>query len=159
MHGRIYQIADAPIQEADYLSLSNYDTEEVAPINADYVDSDPCPIDSIATLKLNLNKRCGSDNVLIENNSFILLEGFREAYFSAAFAKFHTALGMLVDYALEDFAAGKMRREMDMLKDAYDNAFGDYIWMYNSLMTRDEFIRNAKPGVRYYFGGTLDYHW
>lgn len=159
MHGRIYQIATTPIHEADYLTLGGCDLEEVTPAIADYVDSDSCPINSIATLKLNLSKRCNSRNILIENNSFILLEGFREAYFNAAFEKFRMALDELKDATSEDFAAGKMWQEMETLKDAYDSRFGDYIWMDDDLMTRDEFMRSAKPGVRYYFGGTLDYHW
>lgn len=157
MHGRIYQIATTPIHETDYLTIGNCDLGEVTPTIADYMDSDLDTDASIKTLKANLHKLCGG-SIIIEDDSFVLLEGFREAYFGAAFAKFHTALGLLVDYTLENFAAGKMWREMEMLKDAYNNTIGDYIWM-GCLMTRDEFMRNAKPGVRYYFGGTLDYHW
>lgn len=157
MHGRIYQIETTPIQKANYLTLANCDLEEVTPAIADYMDSDLDTDASIKTLKANLRKLCGG-NIIIEDDSFVLLEGFREAYFSAAFAKFHTELGLLVDYTLEDFAAGKMWREIDMLKDAYNYTFGDYVWT-GYLMTRDEFMRNAKPGIRYYFGGTLDYHW
>ena len=158
MHGRIYQIATTPIQKADYLTFDDCDLETVIPEIADYADDDPDTKASIEALKTNLHKLCGG-SIIIEDDSFVLLEGFREAYFSAAFAKFHTELGLLVDYTLEDFAAGKMWREMMLLKDAYNNTAGDYIWADDILITRDEFIRNAKPGVRYYFGGTLDYHW
>ena len=46
------------------------------------------------------------------------------------------------------------------VRDAYNETFGDYVWSEdNGLETRDEFMRHTKPGTRYYFGGTLDYHW
>lgn len=46
------------------------------------------------------------------------------------------------------------------LRDAYNCRFGESVWSEDGyLETRDEFMRHAEPEVRYYFGGTLDYHW
>ena len=158
MHGRIYQIETHPLVPDEALSIS-WDLDDIKPEIADYVDDDPNPTNSISRLKENLANRCG-DTIIILDDGFILREGFREAYFQRSYARFQEYLRKLVDCSLADFAAGEIWGDVFNLKDAYDNAFGDYFWSGdNSLETRDEFMRRAKPGIRYYFGGTLDYHW
>ena len=159
MHGRIYQIETHPITEDETLRMS-WHTDDVKPEIADYVDDDPDPADSIAWLKENLVNRCG-DTITILKDGFILHEGFREAYFQHAYERFQENLRKLEGRPLADFAAGKLWREMFNLRDSYEDKFGDYVWSEDEyLRTRDWFMRNvAKPEVRYYFGGTLDYHW
>ena len=158
MHGRIYQIETHPLVPDEALSIS-WDLDDIKPEIADYVDDDPNPTNSISRLKENLANRCG-DTIIILDDGFILREGFREAYFRHAHERFLNELRGLEKYSLSDFATGQIWEGVFNLKDAYDNAFGDYVWSGdNSLETRDEFMRRAKPGIRYYFGGTLDYHW
>lgn len=98
--------------------------------------------------------------ITIFENSFILHEGFREVYFQHPYEKFQKYLRRLENCSLADFAAGKFWRDVYNLNDVYNERFGDYVWSGDSyLETRDEFMRHAQPEVRYYFGGTLDYHW
>lgn len=158
MHGRIHQIETHPVTEDEALCVS-WHTDDVTPEIADYVDEDPNPTGSISWLKENLANRCG-DTITILEDGFILHEGFREVYFRHAHERFLNELRGLEKYSLSDFATGEMGIAMFELKQYYNNTFGDYVWSEdNYLETRDEFMRHAKPEVRYYFGGTLDYHW
>ena len=158
MHGRICQIETHPVTEDDALSLA-WDLDDIKPEIADYVDEDPTPSGTIAWLKENLTARCG-DTITILEDGFILHEGFREAYFQRSYEKFQEYLRKLENCSLADFAAGEIGSAMFELRDAYNCRFGDYVWSEDGyLETRDEFMRHAEPEVRYYFGGTLDYHW
>ena len=158
MHSRICQIETPPVTEDDALSLS-WNLDDIKPEIADYVDEDPTPNGTIAWLKENLTARCG-DTITILEDGFILHEGFREAYFQRSYEKFQEYLRKIENCSLADFAAGEIGSAMFELRDAYNCRFGDYVWSKDGyLETRDEFMRHAKPEVRYYFGGTLDYHW
>ena len=158
MHGRIYQIETHPLVPDEALSMS-WDLDDIKPEIADYVDDDPNPTNSISRLKENLANRCG-DTIIILDDGFILREGFREAYFRHAHERFLNELRGLEKYSLSDFATGQIWEGVFNLNEDYNDRFGDYVWSEeNGLETRDEFMRRAKPGIRYYFGGTLDYHW
>lgn len=113
----------------------------------------------IAQMKENLAALCGNTITILEDG-FILHEGFREAYFRHAHEGFLNELRGLEKCSLSDFAAGQIWEGIFNLKESYNDTFGDYVWSEDSyLETRDEFMRHAEPEVRYYFGGTLDYHW
>lgn len=158
MHGRIHQIETHPITEDEPLHIS-WHTDDIKPEIADYVDDDLNPTNSISWLKENLANRCG-DTIILLDDGFILHEGFREAYFRRPYARFQEYLRRLSTCTFTDFANGGMGGYIFDVRDAYNETFGDYVWSEdNSLETRDEFMRHAKPGSRYYFGGTLDYHW
>lgn len=158
MHGRIHQIETYPVTEDDALNIG-WNLDDIKPEIADYVDGDPNPTSTIAWLKENLTARCG-DTITILEDGFILHEGFREAYFQRSYEKFQEYLRKLENCSLADFAAGEIGSAMFELRDAYNCRFGDYVWSEDGyLETRDEFMRHAEPEVRYYFGGTLDYHW
>ena len=158
MHGRICQIETHPVTEDDALSLA-WDLDDIKPEIADYVDEDPTPSGTIAWLKENLTARCGNTITILEDG-FILHEGFREAYFQRSYEKFQEYLRKIENCSFADFAAGEIGGAMFELRDAYNCRFGDYVWSEDGyLETRDEFMRHAEPEVRYYFGGTLDYHW
>ena len=158
MHSRICQIETHPVTEDDALYLA-WNLDDIKPEIADYVDEDPGPAYTIAWLKENLANRCG-DAITILEDGFILHEGFREAYFQRSYEKFQKYLRKLENCTCANFAAGEIGGAMFELRDAYNCRFGDYVWSEDSyLETRDEFMRHAKPEVRYYFGGTLDYHW
>ena len=123
------------------------------------MDEDPTPNGTIAWLKENLTARCG-DTITILEDGFILHEGFREAYFQRSYEKFQEYLRKIENCSLADFAVGKIGGAMFELRDAYNCRFGESVWSEDGyLETRDEFMRHAEPEVRYYFGGTLDYHW
>ena len=158
MHGRIYQIETHPVTEDDVLNIG-WNLDDIKPEIADYVDEDSTPNGTIAWLKENLTARCG-DTITILEDGFILHEGFREAYFRRSYERFQEYLRRLNTCTFTDFANGGMGGYIFDVKDAYDYTFGDYVWSKDGyLETRDEFMRHAEPEVRYYFGGTLDYHW
>lgn len=158
MHSRICQIETHPVTEDDALSLS-WNLDDIKPEIADYVDEDLTPNGTIAWLKENLTARCG-DTITILEDGFILHEGFREAYFQRSYEKFQEYLRKIENCSLADFAVGKIGGAMFELRDAYNCRFGESVWSEDGyLETRDEFMRHAEPEVRYYFGGTLDYHW
>ena len=158
MHGRIYQIETHPVTEDDALYLG-WNLDDIKPEIADYVDDDPNSDATIACAKENLADLCGNTITILEDG-FILHEGFREAYFRNSYERFLKELHELEACSLADFATGKIWMSVYNLKDAYDCTTGDYVWSEDDyLETRDEFMRHAKPEVRYYFGGTLDYHW
>ena len=158
MHSRICQIETHPVTEDDALNIG-WDLEDIKPEIADYVDEDPTPAGTIAWLKENLTARCG-DTITILEDGFILHDGFREAYLRRSYEKFQKYLRKLENCSFADFAAGEIGGAMFELRDAYNCRFGDYVWSEDGyLETRDEFMRHAEPEVRYYFGGTLDYHW
>lgn len=157
MHGRIYQIETHPVANDEFLNIG-WDLEDIKPEIADYVDEDPNPAYSIACLKVSLNARCGNTITIFEN-SFILHEGFREVYFQRPYEKFQEYLRKLENCSLADFATGKNWMSIYNLKDVYECTTGDHVWSNGDyLETRDKFMRCAEPEVRYYFGGTLDYH-
>ena len=158
MHSRICQIETHPVTEDDALSLS-WNLDDIKPEIADYVDEDPTPNGTIAWLKENLTARCG-DTITILEDGFILHDGFREAYLRRSYEKFQEYLRKIENCSLADFAVGKIGGAMFELRDAYNCRFGESVWSEDGyLETRDEFMRHAEPEVRYYFGGTLDYHW
>ena len=158
MHSRICQIETHPVTEDDALSLS-WNLDDIKPEIADYVDEDPTPNGTIAWLKENLTARCG-DTITILEDGFILHDGFREAYLRRSYEKFQKYLRKLENCSFADFAAGEIGGAMFELRDAYNCRFGESVWSEDGyLETRDEFMRHAEPEVRYYFGGTLDYHW
>ena len=57
---------------------------------------------------------------------------------------------------LEEFT--KEQYSIWILKDAYEERFGFYVDYDGDLMNLDNFIRHCTPDIKYYIGGTLDYH-
>lgn len=158
MHSRIYQIETHPVANDDVLDIG-WDLDDIKPEIADYVDEDPNPSATIAWTKENLAALCGSTITILEDG-FILHEGFREAYFRNSYERFLKELHELEACSLAEFAAGEIWMNVYNLKEDYNNTFSDYVWSEDDyLEPRDEFMRHAEPEVRYYFGGTLDYHW
>lgn len=158
MHGRIHQIETHPVAPDEAIKMCRH-MDDYKPEIADYVDEDPNSDATIARMKENLAALCGNTITILEDG-FILHEGFREAYFQRSHEKFQKYLRKLENCILADFAAGEIGGAMFKLSDAYNCRFGDYVWSEDEyLRTRDEFMWHAEPEVRYYFGGTLDYHW
>ena len=96
-----------------------------------------------------------------EGEGFVLREGFHAAYFHAEYKAFESCLKDLVEEANADaFVTDGLDMQMYALKNAYDDEFGLYIQSDGTgLVTLNRFLRYAKTDIRYYFGGTVDYHW
>ena len=57
------------------------------------------------------------------------------------------------------FVYSNLEPKMSALNTAYDDRYGFYVDCDDTgLVTLNQFLRQAKPEIRYYFGGTVDYH-
>lgn len=57
------------------------------------------------------------------------------------------------------FISDDMGAKMYGLSSTYDDEYGFYIQNDDhGLLTLNRFFRYTKPGEKYYFGGTVDYH-
>ena len=60
---------------------------------------------------------------------------------------------------MEAFCEDKIGLEMYQLEESYHTKYGYYIQNDNEgLITLMDWVRTARPETKYYFGGTVDYH-
>lgn len=163
MHSRIFQIETSPVDESEFITENDYIGDHWFVYSvADYVVPDENRSVSIEWFKETLS--AGSAYVEYfadeDGEGFILHEGFVTAYFENEFKGFTAALQSLAAQATSDaFANGKLSVAMINLETAYDDKFGFYIDCDETgLVTLNRFLRCSQPEVRYYFGGTVDYH-
>lgn len=161
MYSRIIQIETTPIPESDYIIAADYDYEhwflrEIA----DFVDEDA---DREATLRFFLDFLSRSDDSLDRfPDGFALKPGFHARYFSPDYARFRAVLDSISSsLTLDTFVTGSgLGGELFALRDAYEDEFTYYVQTTeHNLLPLARFLRLAKPGTRYYFGGALSYHW
>nr|DAW90215.1 MAG TPA: hypothetical protein [Bacteriophage sp.] len=163
MHSKIFQIESFPVEENYRITEDNYigDHWFVYSI-ADYVAEDESREHSLEWLKDTLS--CAEPFIEffsdIDGCGFILLDGFHAAYFKREYEGFINALTSLtVTVSPEAFAMGNLEPKMFALNTAYDDRYGFYVDCDDTgLVTLNQFLRQAKPEIRYYFGGTVDYH-
>ena len=129
---------------------------------ADYVDEDYDPVETLTNLRHILGA-CGKLAEFFEDAEgcgVIFRDGFRDAYFAVGYEAFREALQKLIaSSSLDRFCSGTLWQELYDLNTAYDNEVGYYIQNDElGLKTLSRFMRLVKPDVKYYFGGTLDYH-
>ena len=136
MHSRIFQVSEKPIDKADYIEESNYWDHWFIGSVADYVNDNCDRNDDIQWLAdCAKGYSVGRD----KNGEYLIIEN-KEKYFEDAFRQFKATLDVLKDCTLQDFT--KDIFEMYGLKNAYE----------------EKFIRNFPENVKYYIGGTIDYH-
>ena len=163
MHSRIFQIETFPVDDDYRITEDHYIGDHWFVYSvADYVAEDAGRAASLEWLKETLSP--GAEHIEYfndeEGEGFILLAGFHAVYFAAEYAAFASCLQTLVQKASpESFADASIWPEMLNLGTAYDDKFGFYVDCDDiGLVTLNKFLRYAKPDVRYYFGGTVDYH-
>lgn len=163
MHSRIIQIESRPLEEDDYITPCAYNDDHWFTHSiADYVTEDEDRAGSIQWFKESLSICSEHIEYFVENGceGFILHEGFYAAHMKPAFEDFMAQLNQLaktLDFGT--FIAGNLGATLFTLNSTYDDEFGFYIEAGDSCpVTLNHFLRYAKPGIRYYFGGTLDYH-
>lgn len=159
MHSRIIQLETTPVHESEYITPADYDHEhwflrEIA----DFVVEDE---DRETTLHsfLDALSRFGLEQF---PDGFALKPGFHARYFAPDYARFRAVLDSISSsLTLDSFAAdSRLRGELFVLCDAYEDEFTYYVQTTDhGLLPLARFLRLAKPGTRYYFGGTLSYHW
>ena len=158
MHSRIFQISANPIEREDYIDSLYYDYEHWFTYRiADYVrDSDrDADIEWLSNCKngFTIGKDAHGDYIIINS---------KEEYFAAQFESFKRELEKITRVTLDDFISGI---DLYSLNDANEEKFGFYVeychykGIYdNETITFDQFVRNCSIGVKYYIGGTVDYH-
>ena len=163
MHSRICQIENAPVCEENRITEDAYIgdhwfTERIA----DYIDNDEDRDASLQRLKERL--AAGAEHIEYfaddEVEGFVLREGFHTAYFAAEYEAFTKKLRDFCEkLSPESYADGSLNAAMFSLESAYDDEYGFYVDSdETSLVTLNRFLRCARPDTRYYFGGTVDYH-
>lgn len=163
MHSRIIQIETSPVDEASRITEDAYigDHWFVERI-ADYVAEDEDRANTIEWLKESLAAGVAFIRWFSEDDGegFVLQEGFHKAYFAAEYGAFTETLRNFCEkLSPESYADGSLNSAMFSLKNAYDDEYGFYIDSdENGLVTLNRFLREAKTDTKYYFGGTVDYH-
>ena len=155
MHSRIYQITSTPIEEADYISESDFYEHWFTNSIADYVDGDTDRAADIQCLRARL-----SDIAFIDvDDSFVILPRGKEIYFTKAYEAFLTARNEIMNMSLTEFAGDGFSESMHRMQNAFCDEFSFYVSSDEfRTIPFDEFIRYAEIGTRYYIGATLDYH-
>ena len=90
----------------------------------------------------------------------MLKEGFHTAYFASEYEAFTKELHAFCEkLSSESYANGSLNSSLFSLETAYDDEYGFYIDNDETgLVTLNRFLRSAKTDTKYYFGGTVDYH-
>ena len=163
MHSRVIQISESPISEDSYIHSDSYPVDHWFLNNiADYVAPDD---DRTGTLKW-LKECLSNNNAPISffcqegGKGFELQAGFHTAYFSSRYDAFREELDSFVkELTLETYSDGTLDYPMFLIETAYKDEYDIYVDIGDDqILPLDTFLRTAKVGVRYYFGGTLDYH-
>lgn len=163
MHSRIIQIESFPVNEDDRITEDTYigDHWFVERI-ADYVAHDDNRDGTIEWLKESFSAatsfiRYFSDET---GEGFVLKEGFHTAYFASEYEAFTKELHAFCEkLSSESYANGSLNSALFSLETAYDDEYGFYIDNDETgLVTLNRFLRSAKTDTKYYFGGTVDYH-
>lgn len=163
MHSRIIQIESFPVNEDDRITEDTYigDHWFVERI-ADYVAHDDNRDGTIEWLKESFSAATSficyfSDET---GEGFVLKEGFHTAYFASEYEAFTKELHAFCEkLSSESYANGSLNSSLFSLETAYDDEYGFYIDNDETgLVTLNRFLRSAKTDTKYYFGGTVDYH-
>ena len=154
MHSRIFQVSKDFIEREDYIDESYYYDHWFVGQIADYVrDSDRAgDLDWLASCARGYE--VGTD----ELGEYLMITN-KEIYFTTKFALFTESLNKAKEWTLSDFANGTIVSDWWRFLHLYEDKYGFYIECDgDELMTLDTFIRYADVNVKYYLGGTVDYH-
>ena len=154
MHSRIFQVDIKPIDECDYIEESNYWDHWFLNEVADYVvDSRDrnYDIDWLKSCYESKGIEFGAD----KNGKYFIVKNKRN-YFADKFEAYTEVLDKLQHYTLDDFINGI--HDMWSLKNYYEEKFGFYVDVDGELLSFDGFIRYCTTDIKYYIGGTIDYH-
>lgn len=163
MRSSIIQVSQFPINADSYISPGSYPHGHWFLSHvADRVESDNNRARTLERVKKCL---CNNDAPVSffrqgNNEGFELREGFRTAYFLSRYSEFRKELLSLNEQlSLEAYSDGTLGDFMFNLNCAYKDEYGIYIDGNGTLDSLDTFLRMAKIGARYYFGGTVDYYY
>lgn len=167
MHSKIIQISKAPIDPKNYISPNDYDRDHwFLNLIADYVDTDEDRTATLEWLEERLSEKAPIVLFREENEEgFMLPKGFASAYFTTQYGKFKENLALLNEkVSLETFSNEEFDYTLFLLNLAYRDDYDIYFAITGAdefdrdLVPLDTFVRAAEAGTRWYFGGTVDYH-
>ena len=153
MHSRVFEITKTKIDEWDRMTESDlYESSNfVGPI-ADYLSDNNDRNDDINWLL----RYIGPHEIEYdeEENSIIFSDNFAVNYFENRFKKFKDSAEKIT---LKEFSEGF--HSVYKIQQYLEEIYGFYVFDFDEgVRTFDSFIREVQPGVKYYIGGTVDYH-
>ena len=162
MHSKIIQLETLPIEDVGRIGPDDFCDHWFTNSIADYVDDDYDSEDTLETLKAILSAYPEHVEFFDDDDGkgVIFHKGFTHAYYAGQYGAFREALKALeAKTTLENFCNGDVGQAMYDLNSAFDDEYGYYIQSSDvGLKTLNRFLRYMKPDTRYYFGGTVDYH-
>ena len=160
MHSRIIQMETKPVVER--IKQTDFSDHWFTASIADYVDEDYNTEDTLETLCQVFSTAAGCVEFFEDKNGrgVVFHDGFRQGFFGANYNAFLKALAALREKAtLESFCSGAIYSDLYDLNTAYESDIGYYIQNDElGLKPLSGFVRLLEFDTRYYFGGTLDYH-
>jgi len=159
-HSRIFQINPEPLAPEKHITEDDFYDHWFLDSVADYLSDDVNRIDDCKWLRKRLEIVAHFDT----DDTFAILPGGKEAYFTKAYKEFVAARERTMTLGLAEFSSGQGFSEpVRVMSDAFNEEFGFYVAQGDpdefEVETLDEFIRFAEIGCRYYIGGILDYHY
>lgn len=163
MHSRIYQIENNPVDVEDRIcedTIPEWFTSSIADYVADISDENR-DSDIQWLVRSDFGKVCRrTDNEI----TFSIDIG---DFFEERFEQFKKIAKDLTEINLGQFISRhqpgvpydkQLDHLMFLLKEAYDDNHGFYVWHDNELYTLQSWMRQVKPCGVYYIGGVVDYH-
>ena len=155
MHDNIIQVSRKPIAPQDYIATWMYEDGFIGRV-AEYV--------ATCDRKKSLNWIfCAGEEfgVSYDAQAGTLTIADKRAYFREKYDRFMHIAEKVGQISFGNFCTSDALTEtyMSLLRDSFDNERGLYVDSDEfGLITFDNFMRCAEPGVPYYIGNVLDYH-
>ena len=151
MHATIYQIANTPIKEEDY--ITDRDLPDWFWNKMDYADTVEEPY---------ATKRCVCTGeragLRFDEGKRLLTVTDKTAYFKAKYDSFREHAAKLADCTLDEFVRGAPSLSVCHIQMMYDDEYDLYVYDEEGVLeTFDEWIRYG--GESAYIGAVLDYHY
>lgn len=159
MHGTIYQITTVPVEIDDYISEYDFYEHWFVGSIADYVAGDLNRGYELSCFRKSL------ENIGVatftDDESFTILPNGKTTWFQGQHKGFIAAAKKASELRLEEFSSvGDNDMLVFEIQSSFCDEFGPYVSSEEfDTIPLDKFIRNCKPGEKYYIGGVLDYHW
>ena len=163
MHSRIFQLESNPVDEDNRINedtIPEWFTNSIADYVSD-VKGEDRDGDIEWLMRTDFGKVCQRDGDKITFNIYV------DAFFDTYFEQFKKAVEDLSKITFDQFVGVRkqgipyeksLEHQMFLLKDAYDDRFGFYVWYDDELYTMHSWMRQVKPCEVYYLGGIVDYH-
>lgn len=155
MHSRIIQLEKEPVEYNDRIESRNI-PDWFGYAVADYT-ADNC--DREGDIQWLFNTKFGA--VATRSGEKVIFKDDFSEFFKKDYEEFTAVAKRLSESSFEDFAKGRpLEVDMGLLKEAFNDKYGFYIYSDDNLHTLNHFLRyDAQPNEVYYLGGVVDYHY